>query len=149
VSRLPVSGTRVEGCPYLVRPSAYALVRNAGGDVAVIQTPRGSYLPGGGVEAHETPEETVQREAREEGGLILKLRTSIGEAIEIVYSAEENACFEKKSVFIEAEVIGEVQSRERDHELVWVSLDHAVSLLSHGSHRWALRRYPQANTSQH
>ena len=138
---LPVFGTRVEGCPYIVRPSAYALVRNAGGDLAVIQTPRGLYLPGGGVEPDETPEETVQREAREESGLILRPRASIGKAIEIVYSAEENACFEKRCVFIEAEVICKVPSYERDHELIWVSLAQAISMLSHESHRYAVQRY--------
>jgi 8-oxo-dGTP diphosphatase len=69
---MPVFGTRVDGCPYIVRPGAYAVVRNASGYFAVIRTPRGSYLPGGGVETNETPGETIKREAREEAGLILE-----------------------------------------------------------------------------
>jgi 2-polyprenyl-3-methyl-5-hydroxy-6-metoxy-1,4-benzoquinol methylase/8-oxo-dGTP pyrophosphatase MutT (NUDIX family) len=146
---VPVFGTRVEGCPYVVRPSAYALVRNGGGDLAVIRTPRGSYLPGGGVEANETPEQTVQREAKEESGLILKLRASLGRAVEIVYSAEENVCFEKRCLFVEAEIIGQVLANERDHELIWADPDRAISLLSHESHRWAVRHYLQADASQY
>jgi 8-oxo-dGTP diphosphatase len=137
----PVFGTRIEGYPYIVRPSAYALVRNADGDLALIQTPRGYYLPGGGVEAGETPDEAIEREAKEEGGLILKPRASLGKAIEIVYSAEESACFEKQCVFMEAELIGRVLASEPDHQLVWVVLEDAARMLSNQSHRWALQRY--------
>jgi len=145
---LPVFGTRVEGCSYIVRPSAYALVQIAGGEFALVKTPRGYYLPGGGVEAGETSDAAVEREAKEEGGLILKPRASIGKAIEIVYSAEEAACFEKQCEFFEAELIGQVLAHEQDHELRWVTLDDAVTLLSHESHRWALRRYTGSHTSR-
>jgi len=114
-------------------------VRNASGYLAVVRTPKGFYLPGGGVEAGESPEKTIEREAREEAGLILKSKAQIGRAIEIVYSAEEHTWFEKRCVFIEAEIVGQVPSHERDHELVWVDLDHAISMLSHTSQRWVLR----------
>lgn len=138
---VPVFGSRIAGCPYIERPSAYAVVRNSSGCFALIRTPRGFYLPGGGIEASETPEQTIKREAMEEAGLIIELRTLVGKAIEIVYSREENACFEKKSVFIEGEVVGDIPSHEGDHELIWVDFDHAISMLSHESHRWALRGY--------
>ena len=136
----PVFGTRVAGCPYIVRPSAYALVRNATGRFALIRTPQGFYLPGGGIEANETPEDTVQREAKEEGGLILNPRAPLGQAVEIVYAAEENACFEKRCVFLEADLIRQESAHEPDHELTWVDHDRAVATVSPESHRWALRR---------
>jgi len=79
----------------------------------------------------------------EEAGLIVESRALVGKAIEIVYSPEENTCFEKRCVFMEAEVVGQVPSHEGDHELIWADFDHAISMLSHESHRWALRGYTQ------
>lgn len=52
--RGPVFGTPTTGCPYVVRPSAYALVTR-GGMVAVVHTSRACFLPGGGIEGAETP----------------------------------------------------------------------------------------------
>lgn len=141
VTGVPVFGKRIGDCPYIQRPSAYAIVRNVSGCFALIQTPRGFYLPGGGIERSETPEQAIEREAIEEAGLILKSRARVGEALEIVYSAEENACFEKRCVFIETEVVALIPSHESDHELIWVNLDQALSMLTHESHRWALRGY--------
>ncbi|MBI1897436.1 MAG: NUDIX hydrolase [Acidobacteria bacterium] len=69
LTHVPVFGTPVEGCPYVLRPSAYALVRNAAGELAVARTPRGCFLPGGGVETGESPEQAIEREAKEECGL--------------------------------------------------------------------------------
>ena len=50
-------------------------------------------------------------------------------------------------MFLEAEVTDQVLSSESDHELIWVSLDDAISLLSYESQRWAVTRYMQAHTS--
>ena len=145
----PVFGARVEGCPYVVRPSAYAQIRNAAGEFAVIRTPQGIYLPGGGIEADETAEAAVVREVKEEAGLVVKARARIKEAVEIVYSAEEHTCFEKRCVFVEAEVIGQVLEHEPDHELVWVSVDQALSTLSPESHRWAVGQYTEPDCPEH
>lgn len=136
----PVFGTRVEGCPYVVRPSAYALVLNEHGNLAVVRTLQGCFLPGGGIQPGENPEQAVEREAKEECGLVLESRTVAGKAVEIVYSAEENVCFEKRSTFIEAEVIGMTLPAEVDHELLWLAPIQAIKSLSHGSHSWAVGR---------
>ena len=145
----PVFGTRVEGCPCVLRPSAYALVRNAIGELAIVRTSRGFHLPGGGIESDETSEEAVEREAKEESGLILNLGACLGKAVQIVYSAEENACFEKISEFFEAKPIGHGAATEPDYELIWVDLDQAIKLLSHESHRWAVERLMHAEEHQY
>ena len=147
---MPTFGTRTNGCPYIERPSAYAIVRNASACVALVRTPKGAYLPGGGIEAGETPEQAICREGIEEAGLILAPRSQLGRAIEIVYSAEENTCFEKQCVFIEADVVGQTASHESDHQLIWVDLDQAIRILSPESHRWILQsysRHPSGNSS--
>jgi 8-oxo-dGTP diphosphatase len=140
VNHVPVFGRRVDGCRYVIRPSAYALARNGDGEFAVVRTPSGCFLPGGGIEMGESAEQTVEREAKEECGLVLKSRAQVGEAIEIVYSAEERTCFEKRCVFVEADVVRHETSMEADHELYWIDVGHLLDSLSHESHRWAVRR---------
>ena len=140
MAAVPVFGTRAAGVSYRYRPSAYALVRNPRGDFAVARTPVACFLPGGGIDAGETPEQTVEREAREECGLVLRPLSRIGQAIEICYSIADDAHYEKDSVFIEAEVTGNVTATESDHELLWLIADDAITALSHCSHRWAVQR---------
>src|SRR4030095_16459076 len=126
IENQPGFGTRVEGCPYVVRPSAYALVLNEHGNFAVARTAQGYFLPGGGSQPGESPKQTVEREAREECGLLLESRAVAGRAVEIVYSAEDKACFEKGSTFIEADVIGMTFPAEVDHELIWIDPIQAI-----------------------
>jgi 8-oxo-dGTP diphosphatase len=137
---MPVFGTRVEGHVYVRRPSAYALVRNGGGKWALVRTPQGWFLPGGGMELDETPQQTVARESKEECGFVLNAGRVIGRAIQFVYSTEEERYFEKICEFVEAELIGMVAPSEDDHELSWLDLNEALKSLSHESHRWAVAR---------
>jgi 8-oxo-dGTP diphosphatase len=136
----PVFGVQIPGCTYVPRPSAYALVRNSAGEWAVVRTPNGCYLPGGGMEADESPEQAVEREAREECGFVVETRAPIASAIEYVYSVEEKEYFAKECHFLEAVIVGTVQPEEDDHELLWLPLDKAVASLLHESHRWVLQR---------
>src|SRR5215475_4773817 len=94
---VPIFGTRIPGAIYRRRPSAYALVRDDAGHFAVVRTPVACYLPGGGMEAGETPDETIIREGLEECGFVLKPGAQIGRAMEICYSREEGEYFEKDS----------------------------------------------------
>jgi 8-oxo-dGTP diphosphatase len=137
---VPVFGTRLEGVTYKYRPSAYAVVRNSVGEFAVARTAVACFLPGGGIDPGETPEQTVEREAQEECGLILKTLSRIGQAIEVCYSIANDAYYEKDSVFIEANVVGGTSPLEPDHQLLWLDADNTISALSHGSHRWAVQR---------
>jgi len=138
--KVPVFGTRLEDRTYVRRPSAYALVRNAAGHWAVVRTREGCFLPGGGMETHETAEQTVEREAQEECGFVLKPGAVAMQAIQFVYSSEEHQYFEKICEFVEAELIGTVAPSEKDHQTVWLNVDQAVDALSHESHRWAVSR---------
>jgi 8-oxo-dGTP diphosphatase len=135
----PVFGSREEGRVYVVRPSAYALVRNPAGEVAVVETPVGCFLPGGGADADETPEETIRREGKEECGFVLAPRGLIGLAVENCYSIQERKYFEKRCVFYEAEITERHHATEPDHHLHWVGAERAIEMLFHESHRWVVR----------
>jgi 8-oxo-dGTP diphosphatase len=114
------------------------LVRNPRGEWELVRTPQGCFLPGGGMEPHETPQQTVKRESREECGFVLDPGRVTARATQFVYSTEEEEYFEKVCEFVEAELIGLVAPAENDHELVWLDSEQALKSLSHESHRWAV-----------
>jgi 8-oxo-dGTP diphosphatase len=140
LNAIPIFGSRVEGVVYKYRPSAYAVIRNGAGEFAIARTPLACYLLGGGMESGETPEQTIEREGKEECGLVLRPSALVGRALEICYSAEDDSYFEKDSIFMASEILSRVPPIEVDHELTWLTLPLAMQALTHGSHRWALER---------
>ena len=82
----PEFGVRKPEQIYAPRPGAYAVISDAEGCVAVMRTPRGCYLPGGGSEGGETSEETLVREVREECGFDVSVVRRLGTAVEYVHT---------------------------------------------------------------
>jgi 8-oxo-dGTP diphosphatase len=135
-----VFGERLRGAEYILRPSAYALITNPLKRLAVVRTVQGVFLPGGGIETDESPEEAVEREVLEECGFGIRLRSRLPGAIQLLYSPSELAYFEKPSAFFMAVVEGQrAETSASGHEVLWVASDDAEALLSHASHRWVLR----------
>ncbi len=140
VTGLPTFGSRLAGVKYIVRPSGYALLRDRDGNVAVVLTPEGNFLPGGGIDPGETPEQAVARECAEECGFAVRVGRLVGEAVQFGWSIKEQVFFEKRCSFFEAEVVGAAASTEVDHELVWLAPERAARIMYHESHGWAIRR---------
>src|SRR5687768_10416732 len=90
---VPAFGNPVSQYPTVVRPSAYAIIADARGNLAVVRTPGGTYLPGGGQADAEAPEAAVVREAREECGLCVRVGPWRRAAIEHAPSAIERTHF--------------------------------------------------------
>lgn len=134
---MPVFGERVDGRSYVVRPSAYALIEDGAGRFAVVAAPMGWFLPGGGIEAGETPEQAIAREALEECGLVVEPGPTIAEAIQLVYSAKEDTYFEKPSLFLRATVT-KTSRPEGDHQLMWLTGAACADRMAHASHGWVL-----------
>lgn len=145
-SKVLVFGTRPEVGAAVIRPSAYGLVEDVEGRLAVVCTTHGNFLPGGGIEAGETPEETIKRETLEECGLLVRLGAWTLHAIQFTYSVSESTHFEKRSSFIEGvvEYIFRTGS-QADHELVWVKPATAAEICSHQSHCWAVEQWRSCN----
>jgi len=125
-----------------VRPSAYVILRDDGRRIAVVRAERGWFLPGGGIEPGETPEEAAVRETREECGLEIEVGAAIGTATEIVHAPAGHTGVDKLSSFFEALVVGVTRDLEPEHELSWLTLDQATARLAHASHRWAIALQP-------
>lgn len=123
----------------VVRPSAYALLFDAEGRVAVVDTPQGLLLLGGGIDDGESPEQTIVRETREEVGLTLAAGGWRRWAVETIWSPRELKQFEKRCTFTDATVAGApVAPVETDHTLRWLDAGEAMRRLWHESHRWAI-----------
>jgi SAM-dependent methyltransferase len=142
-SRRREFGLREAGRDYVVRWSAYGLVLNERREVALVRTSGGGlFLPGGGIEAGETPERAIVRELREECGFAVSAIRLVAEAVQLVYSPAEATHFEKPCVFMEAAEIGSrTTASEPDHALVWVPLAGAAARLSQESHAYAVAEF--------
>lgn len=139
---VPVFGSPPSDVVATMRPSAYAIVADAGGRIAVVRTPRGLYLPGGGMDAVESPANAVVREVREETGLRVSAGAWSVHAVDHVYSADERTHFEKRSTFIDARVDGPpLPAVEADHALEWLAPHAAAAHLTHPGHRWAVGQW--------
>ena len=138
---IPEFGVAVPGISYHLRPGAYGVLRDAGGRVAVAMTPDGGFLPGGGQKPGESLEQTLRREFVEESGLYVQAKRQIGVADELVYSQKEARYFRKRGTFYEASKDGNRTDgdAEPDHRLIWLPASEAVAVLSHESHKWAVR----------
>jgi len=141
-ARVPTFGdASCQGTP-ISRPSAYAVIADASGCVAVVRTPKGVFLPGGGIDPGESPREAVHREVREECGLLIRLGRWQTRAVEFVHSVAEKTTFEKRSTFFDATVTGaHAGAVETDHELEWLSVEDAVAALTPPSHQWAIAQW--------
>jgi 8-oxo-dGTP diphosphatase len=127
----------VPGARYQPRPSAYAVIRDGSGAVAVVFTPEGVFLPGGGIDPGETPAQAVAREGQEECGFALRVLEELGRAVQLV--EKEGRFLEKESVFFRAEVVGSAQQTELDHRTEWLQPEEAAAVLTYESHRRAVR----------
>ncbi|MCG3125493.1 MAG: Bis(5'-nucleosyl)-tetraphosphatase, symmetrical [Phycisphaerae bacterium] len=132
-------GTRRDGITYAPRTGACAVIRADDGRVAIMRTPMGDFLPGGGADPGETAEQTLRREVLEECGCDVRIGREIGQAAEYVDSRDAGPV-RKQIAFFEA-ALGERirQPSEPDHQLVWLDAVDAARGMAHESHAWAIR----------
>ncbi|HEX2327270.1 MAG TPA: NUDIX domain-containing protein [Candidatus Angelobacter sp.] len=135
---IPVFGVRSTEFPCTKRLSVYAVVIGKNGLIALARTPKGLYLPGGGIDAGEAEHQALLREALEECGLLLTIEHCLGRAIQYVTSRAESKCFEKHCGFFVAKVAGYATKTEDDHELIWLDPTSTAGKMRHESHEWAI-----------
>ena len=135
---IPQFGTRPPDREAVARPSAYAILRDAGGRIAVVRTPEGVFLPGGGLEADESPDQAVVREVAEECGLVVTVQRRLGTADQWLFSQAESVHYEIRSTFFEGHIVGPTPAVEPDTILDWLAPEAAARDLTRESHRWAV-----------
>jgi 8-oxo-dGTP diphosphatase len=133
-------GTRIPGVSYVDRPGAYAIIRAGSNAIALVRTPQGFLLPGGGVQLHEPFDEALQRELMEEIGYRSRIGKKLCAAVQYLYSEVDHGYFKKVGHFFAATLTARVgEPTELDHELVWCPPDEAVTKLAQEFQAWAIR----------
>lgn len=125
---------------YVMRPSAYALLLNEQGLIAVVKTPHGSFLPGGGIEKGEKPGEAVLREILEETGHDAHLLWELAEADQYVNSQRKFKGYLKRSHFYLAELDAR-EDAQPEFPVLWLAPNEAHNLLLYDSHKWVIKRF--------
>ncbi|WP_430475390.1 NUDIX hydrolase [Thalassospira lucentensis] len=135
----PIFGTPRMGQSYHVQDCAYAVIKNDSGEVAVARTPKGIVLLGGGVEAGESEQDALHREAYEESGYQIRIVSRLGFATQYLNNTAKGRYRLKRGTFFECELTKRLgPPLEHDHELIWIPYDEALETLIRPFHRWAL-----------
>lgn len=140
-SSIPVFGDKMVGKTYIERPGAYAVIRNARQQIAVLLAGPAFFLPGGGSAPGERPQITLHREIMEECGRAIQIGPELGKALEYIYARNEGLDYLIQSTFFEAMFMdGQVRQPEDNHLLVWLSASEAIQRLQRQSQAWAVQQ---------
>jgi 8-oxo-dGTP diphosphatase len=136
-----VFGTQVDGHTYHARRAVYAVIPDSAGRIATIQVYGYLFLPGGGLEAGESPEQALVREVAEECAQRLHIAKKIGEALQYFYARSDDKYFAMHAVFYAGAFLGQTPGQAA-LPVVWVWPD-ATGQFFHASHLWAVQSLGQ------
>lgn len=125
---------------YRRRPGAYAVIFDEHGRFASVKAEKGFFLPGGGIEAGESREDTLTREVREECAHEVEIGSYLGSAIQY-FTGQDGRHWEFHCSYFQAQ-FGSPLDNEPEHELHWFDLSDAYKL-AHEVHRWGISRVAQ------
>jgi 8-oxo-dGTP diphosphatase len=135
-------GTPIEGLPYRDRLGAYGVALRDG-TVLIECAPLGHFLPGGGIEEGETPEEALRREYLEETGFDILSCTKIGIAAEYVGPEDKQRHIRRVGHFYIVELgnRGEATHPDGDdHYVDWIPFTVARERMYMRSQWWAIEQ---------
>jgi 8-oxo-dGTP diphosphatase len=136
---VPQFGEPVAGVSYIDRPGVYALVVRDN-RLLVIETPAGYFLPGGGTDTHEAPEDALRRELREEAGLSAMDLTEVGMARQYVIESSTGIGYNKIETYVRAVAVHPCSDPvELDHTPRWIPVSEAITRLREPAQAWAVR----------
>lgn len=133
-----IFGTK-ENVRYWDRKGAYLIPVN-GGQAGVVQTPKGFFLLGGGLEAGETEEDCIARECMEETGYEVLIWKRVCSA-EMYEKDPVIGYFHPIQTYYLGELLRQKQKpTEADHLLVWKDYTELKGKMYSAMQDWALTR---------
>jgi ADP-ribose pyrophosphatase YjhB (NUDIX family) len=111
------------------------VIRDSDGRVAAVCYRGHLFLPRGGIETGESPEQALGREVEEECAQRLPIAGKIGEALQYFYAPSDDKYFAMHAVFYAGAFLGQMPGQE-ELPFVWVCPD-AKAQFFHASHVWA------------
>lgn len=115
-------GQRLEGISYQMRVGAYGIIFDDTREkLAVVKTPKGLFLPGGGLEGYESHHECIKRECIEEIGLTVEVTSFLCQGEHYFNSDDLNTFWHMVAyLYLAKTTSGTRLACETDHQLVWV-----------------------------
>lgn len=127
---------------YMVRPGAYGIIINDAGQIAIVKTRTGFFLPGGGIEDDETEQTCLKRECLEEIGFEIRVENKLGTATYYFFSTTIQTDMKSVGHFYKCSVVKKINDgTEADHRLVWLSTTKAIIKLYLANQQYAVKKY--------
>ena len=142
-----VFGTHVDGHTYHARRAVYAVIRDSDSRVAAVRYRGKLFLPGGGIEVGESPEQALVREVAEECAQRLHIAEKIGEELQYFYASSEDTYFAMHTIFYTGTFLGQTPG-QAEYSVVWVLPDDTVPFF-HASHVWAVQSLRREGNLSH
>lgn len=131
-------GQKLKHVAYKDREAVYGLLFKQD-KILIIKTPRGYFLPGGGVEQGETDEESLLREFIEETGLQIRIEDYLGRSVLYDKSPKDQIHYNMYGNFYMVKEIGSKKKTETDHKPLYMTIDEAIEHLQLVHQVWALK----------
>lgn len=134
-----IFGTKLN-VTYTDRKGAY-LIPIDGTKIAIVETPKGYFFLGGGIEADETDRECIRRECLEEIGYSVDIGQFLSSA-ETYTIHSVRGYFHPIQTYYSGKLLKQIQPPlEQDHRLLWVEYEELRGKLYPEMQNWALEEY--------
>lgn len=135
-----ILGIKFDNIEYIDRRAVYGIVINDEGKIAVIKTPTGFFLPGGGIENSESHVECLHREFLEETGYEADVEKFMGRAT-LYHTTRTNQYLRGIGYFYTVNLKCKTSYKtEEDHELLWLECDECIKGLFLEHQSWAVSK---------
>jgi 8-oxo-dGTP diphosphatase len=137
------------GVQYTQRPSVYGILTDLTGRVAVLEEAGQYYLPGGGIEKNETPEEGLKRELIEEMGCQMDVYQFLGQTIDYFLSYKEPVYYCIPASYY---LVGNFQIVQKPTEGIyvvhWMDVAEVIPRMARQGFAWAVKETAIAPAKQ-
>lgn len=134
-----IFGTKLH-VTYADREGAY-LIPVDGTKIAIVETPKGYFFLGGGIEADETDQECITRECLEEIGCAVEIGPFLSSA-ETYTIHSTRGYFHPVQKYYAGRLLEQIQTPvEQDHRLLWMEYEELIGKLYPEMQNWALEEY--------